>query len=732
MSKKNKSKVKGKKLTSKQLQNEIYRLFKRQPRKRLNPKQIAKKLKVANNRDSVQHALDQLVEADRLISLEDYKYKIKRRHVGKHTEKSLHEGYVDMTRSGSAYIVCDDLEDDVYVPAKKLNSAMNGDRVEIRVWTPSGRRRAEGEVANVLERATEHFLGTIQYTEKHAHVVPDSIMPTDIFVKQENTKNARNGDKVVVKITDWRTTRYRNLEGVVETVLGAAGTHDIEMKAILINNGFNLTFPENVIKESEALPVQVREQDIAERRDMRDEITFTIDPDTAKDFDDALSIKFLEDGSCEVGIHIADVSHYVRPGMALDKEALERSTSVYLVDRVLPMLPEKLSNELCSLRPNEDKLTFSAVFVFDKDDKITDRWFGKTIIHSDRRFTYEEVQDILDKNEGDYFHELWYLNRLAHKLRRRRFKKGAINFETEEVKFRLDENNVPVEVYVKERKDAHMLVEDFMLLANREVAEFMAKKGENAGQEIPYVYRIHDEPNPDKVAELALFAKELGFEMDISSPKSISKSYNRMIRAAENDYTLKLLEPIAIRTMSKAEYSTQNIGHYGLAFDFYSHFTSPIRRYSDVLAHRILEKNLGEKAFFRTAKEELEEQCKHISMQERKAMDAERESVKYKQVEFLEKHVGEVFDGFITGFIDRGMFVELKGNRCEGMVSFDTVSEPFELSNGRLRITGAHTGRQYKMGDPVRVRILNTNLEKRQIDLALLVKKERPKVEEEN
>lgn len=727
MTKKKKSKIKGNKLTAKQLQNEIYRLFKRQPRKRLNPRQVIKKLKITNNRDSVQHALDQLVENNLLISLEDYKYKIKRQHVGGRTESSFHEGYVDMTRTGAAYIVCDDLEDDVYVAAKNMNTAMHGDRVEIKVWTPPGRRRSEGEVVNVLERATEHFLGTIQYQEKHALVTPDKIMAPDIFVRLENTKDAEDGDKVVVKMIDWRSSRYRNPEGIVETVLGKAGTHDIEMKAILINNGFNLTFPENVIQESEGLPVEIGEEEIAKRRDLRETITFTIDPDTAKDFDDALSIRFLEDGACEIGVHIADVSHYVLPETALDKEALERSTSVYLVDRVLPMLPEKLSNELCSLRPNEDKLTFSAIFEFDKDDKITSRWFGKTVIHSDRRFTYDEVQDILDQQEGDFFHELWYLNRVAHKLRRQRFKKGAINFETEEVKFRLDENNVPVEVYVKERKDAHMLIEDFMLLANREVAEFVAKKGEAAAREIPFVYRIHDDPNPDKVAELALFAKELGFQMDISSPKTIARSYNRMIKAAETDYSLKLLEPIAIRTMAKAEYSTQNIGHYGLAFDFYSHFTSPIRRYSDVLAHRILEKNLGEKDSFRVDKEKLEEKCKHISMQERKAMDAERESVKYKQVEFLEKHIGEVFDGFINGFSDRGMFVELKGNRCEGMVSFDTMPENFEMSNGRLRITGLRTGTQYKMGDPVKVQILACNLEKRQIDMAMLVKKEREK-----
>jgi ribonuclease R len=382
------------------------------------------------------------------------------------------------------------------------------------------------------------------------------------------------------------------------------------------------------------------------------------------------------------------------------------------------MLPERLSNGLCSLRPKEDRLTFSAVFEFDKDDKVVNRWFGKTIIHSDRRFSYEEAQERLDTGAGDFANELKLLNKTAHKLRKERFKNGAIDFDTEEVRFRLDEYGVPVEVFVKERKDAHMLIEDFMLLANREVATFIRKKAENE-MEIPFVYRIHDYPNTDKVAELARFAKELGFQMHINTPKEIAKSFNRLAQLAEKDGAFKLLQPIAIRTMAKAEYSTDNIGHYGLAFDFYSHFTSPIRRYSDVLAHRILELNLGEKTI-RSDKERLQEQCRHISLQERKAMNAERESIKYKQVEFMEKHVGEVFEGYISGMIDRGIFVEIAGNKCEGMVGFETLDEAFDIEEGRLRAKGMRSGRVLRMGDLVKIRIVETNLQKRQIEMELM------------
>ncbi len=718
MSKKNK--IKGKKLTSRHLQTEILKLFRRHPKKRFNPKQISKKLRVENNRDSIQYALDQLVEENHLAPLGDYKYKINRSaeddSSGNRSREVL-EGRVDMTRTGSAYIVVDGREDDVHVSAKYMNTALNGDRVRIRVWTPRGRRRSEGEVVKILERSTEHFIGTLWRNENYAVVSPDANIPLDIFVPLRDINDAKDGEKVVVKVVKWTNTAGRNPQGIVTSVLGKPGSSDIEMKSILVNNGFLLEFPEEATKEAEAMPDQVREEDLMQRLDLRSVPTCTIDPETAKDFDDALSLRRLDNGDYEVGVHIADVTHYLQPNSALDREAYLRSTSVYLVDRVSPMLPEKLSNNLCSLRPNEDRLAFSAIFVFNSKNKIVSRWFGKTVIHSDRRFTYEEAQSVIDAGEGEFADELTFLNRLADKLRRRRFQRGSIAFESDEVQFRLDEDGVPVELYVKERKEAHFLIEEFMLLANREVATFIAKKGK--GQEIPFVYRVHDEPDLEKVEELAAFAREMGFKMDVSNPKAITNAFNGLVKAAANDPALKLLEPLAIRTMAKAIYTSENIGHYGLGFEYYTHFTSPIRRYSDVLVHRLLFKNLLPGETFRTDKGKLEESCKHISLQERKAQEAERASVKYKQVEFMEKHVGENFYGYISGISDRGIFVQLAANYCEGMVPYEQMDEPY-VANGNLRIKGARSGREYKMGDKILVRILRTDRERRQIEMALI------------
>lgn len=713
--KQNNGQQERKRLTSGQLQKAILDLFGKNPRQDLNPRQVLKRLGIANNRDSVQHALEELVADKKLLALEDFKFKLLRKPTeGK--PKRVYEGYVDITRTGSAYIVCDDQENDVYVSSRNLGTALHGDRVEVAVWRPRHRQRPEGEVIKVLERASDKIVGAIHLRHNLALVVPmRQDIPFDVHVELNQTLDAGEGERVVVKVTDWGGPN-KPVHGVVTDVLGFEG-NDLEMNTILINSGFDLAHPDVVMRESEAFPEQISEVEISTRRDFRRVTTFTIDPADAKDFDDALSVEFMPNGQVEVGVHIADVTHFLAPGSEMDKEAFKRSTSVYLVDRVIPMLPERLSNNLCSLRPNEDRLTFSAVFTFDRNKKVVGQWFGKTVIHSDQRFNYEEAQELIEAGKGRFFKELNYLNTVARQYRKQRFEKGAIDFNVEEVRFRLDEKGVPVEAYIKDRKEVHMLIEEFMLLANRRVATYIHQKGK--GRAIPFVFRVHDVPNIDKVAELARFAKELGFNMKISSPKEIANSYNRLIIEAEKNPALDLLAPLAIRTMAKAEYSTYNIGHYGLAFEFYTHFTSPIRRYADVLVHRILEANLGQEDF-RTGKEELEERCKHISLQERKAMDAERQSIKYKQVEFMEKHIGEEFNGLISGIIERGFFVELEGNKCEGMVPFETLNEPFEVPEGRLSATGLRSGRRLTMGDRIRVKIVNTDLQKRQIDMRLV------------
>ena len=714
---KKKLKRQDKKLTTKDLQREILKLFILHPKKRLNPKQVAKKLQIDNNRDSVYHALEQLVALRQLVPLEDFKYKISSAALPA-PEKRTAEGVVDITRTGSGFIVCEGMEEDIFIPSKAMLSALDGDRVKIAFWKGRGRRKYEGEVLEIIERATEHFVGTIRISSRYAFVLPDRFnMPVDIFVALENTMAAHDGEKVVVKITEWHNEKQRSPVGKVTEVLGAVGSSDIEMKSILINNGFQLSFPENVIKESETLNGAITEEELAKRWDFRGVSTFTIDPVDAKDFDDALSFQKLENGNLQVGVHIADVTHFLQTGSALDREGFKRSTSVYLVDRVLPMLPEKLSNELCSLRPDEDKYTFSAVFEFDENDRVVSRWFGKTIIHSDRRFSYEEAQEVLETGTGDFAEELNILNRIAKKLRNQRFEAGSIDFDADEVRFRLDEHGVPIEVFIKERKDSHMLIEDFMLLANRETATYMFEKGKEL--EIPFVYRIHDEPDPDKVAELAAFAREMGFEMKVNSPREIANSFNRLAEQSKLEPGLRLLEPLAIRTMAKAAYSSNNIGHYGLGFLYYTHFTSPIRRYSDVLVHRILYDNLGDR-INRINKTHLEEQCKHISQQERKAMDAERESIKYKQVEYMEKHIGETFEGRISGIIDRGLFVELVETKCEGLVGFETMSESFDIDDSRLRVRGLRTKKVIKMGDLVKVLITGADLSRRQIEMELV------------
>lgn len=782
----------SKKLTAQQLQIEILKFLLGHPKKTFAPRQITDLLRVDNNRDSTEHALQQLVQngmvaesadgkfgvaLDRFSADEDQKAPSSGpKNAEKSPQKAGHakaprqsdespntpaprgssgrkiiEGRVDMTRTGAAYIVTEMMDTDVYVPPKYVNSALNGDIVRVLLFAPApyrggrrgvsqAQRKPEGEVLEVIKRANDFFIGTLRLSRKYALFLPDNPnVPTDIFVPLEAIGEAKDGDKVVVKVTDWQEGKGRVPVGKVTQSLGKIGGHEFEMNKILINAGFQLSHSPEAEQEAARIPDTISPQEIERRRDFRDILTFTIDPEDAKDFDDALSIRTLENGNLEIGVHIADVTHYLKPDSAIDREAFERSTSVYLVDRCNPMLPEKLSNNLCSLVPEQDRLTFSAVFVFDAKDKIVSRWFGKTVIHSAKRFVYEEAQTIMDKNPSEdlknhpRFNDLeWALQnmqRIASKMRKEREKNGAIGFETDEVRFRLAPDGTPLEAYVKERKEVHMLIEDFMLLANKEVALFMqpplkGKKTETpeteakTGAVIPFIFRIHDLPDMSKIADFARFALELGVQMKVDTPKQIAQSFNELMKKARTDDRLKVLEPLAIRTMAKAVYSSNNIGHYGLGFTHYSHFTSPIRRYSDVLAHRILERNLDGKTY-RVDPAKLEEQCKHISNQERKAAEAERESTKYKQAEYLSTRIGETFDGIISGIIERGFFVELAGSKAEGLVDFKYMDDTYTLEEGNLRVTGRRSKRSFKMGDRVKVRVAAVDLAKRQVEMEL-------------
>jgi ribonuclease R len=633
--------------------------------------------------------------------------------------KTFIEGKVDLTNDGSAFIVTDDeAESDIFVAPRKLRNALNGDRVKVYVYANSKGKHKEGEVIEILQRNKMEFTGIVKLNDRFAFFIPDDRkMMHDIFIPLGDLNGAKNGIKAVAEITDW-PAGAKNPVGRIKHILGEQGENDTEMNAILSEYGFPLSFPVDVERDAEAIPDQISEQEIARRRDFRDILTFTIDPFDAKDFDDALSFKKLENGNYEVGIHIADVSHYIEPDSALDKEALDRATSVYLVDRVIPMLPERLSNGLCSLRPKEDKLCFSAVFELNEDAYTINEWYGKTIIHSNRRFTYEEVQEIIENKDGEFAGEILKLNELAHKLRERKFKNGAISFETTEVKFKLDERGKPTGVYVKERKDAHKLIEDFMLLANRKVAEHVSKMGKGK-HKYTFVYRVHDSPKPEALANFAQFAARFGYKINIKSDKETARSLNYLMEDVEGKKEQNVLTQLAIRSMAKAIYTTKSSSHYGLAFDHYTHFTSPIRRYPDVMVHRLLFHYLngGQSAnadFY-------EKLCQHSSQMEKKAADAERASVKYKQAEYLRDQVGQVFSGVISGVTEWGMYVEIIENKCEGMIRLRDIADDFyTLDEKNYAIIGQRKKKVYQLGDEVRIRVKNVDLTKKQIDFSLV------------
>ena len=633
--------------------------------------------------------------------------------------KTFVEGRVDLTADGSAFIVTDDeAETDIFVAPRKLRNALHGDRVKIYVYGKSKGKHKEGEVIEIIQRAKMEFSGIVKLSERFAFFIPDDRkMLHDIFIPISELNGAKNGIKAIAEITDW-PAEAKNPIGRIKQVLGKQGENNTEMNAILAEYGFPLSFPAEVEREAEEISDEISAEEIAKRRDFRTTTTFTIDPVDAKDFDDAISFKFLENGNYEIGVHIADVSHYVLPNTPLDAEAFERGTSVYLVDRVIPMLPERLSNGVCSLRPKEDKLCFAAVFEMDADAQIVTEWFGKTIIHSDRRFAYENVQEIIEAKDGDFVKEILLLNELAYKLRDRKFKNGAISFETTEVKFKLDEQGKPLGVYTKERKDAHKLIEDFMLLANRRVAEFIGKKGKGKNK-YTFVYRSHDSPKEDNLLSFAQFALRFGYKINTNSDKEIARSLNHLMTDVEGKKEQNVLTQLAIRSMAKAVYTTKKTSHYGLAFDFYTHFTSPIRRYPDVMVHRLLEHYLaGGKP---VDAETYEKMSVHSSQMEKKAADAERASVKYKQAEYLQNQIGTVFTGIISGVTEWGMYVEIEENKCEGMIRLRDITDDFyTLDEKNYAIIGQRKKKIYQLGDEVKIKVKSVDLTKKQIDFSLV------------
>jgi ribonuclease R len=623
-------------------------------------------------------------------------------------------GIVDHVSSRFAYVKIGEDRQDIYITSKDLGSAVDGDTVKIIIFSTRHGEHQEGKVTEVIKRNRTRFVGKVEVSKNYAFVVPDYRKAhQDFFVYPENINKAKSGDKVIIEVVSW-AEGDKSPEAKVVEILGKAGENEAEIHSIMAEFDLPFRFPENIENESKSISEEITSKEISKRRDFRDITTFTIDPEDAKDFDDALSIQKLENDNYEIGVHIADVTHYVQNNSALETEAFDRATSVYLVDRTIPMLPEHLSNGLCSLRANEDKLTFSAVFEMNDKGRVVKEWFGRTIIHSNKRFTYEEAQGVLETNEGPFAEELKILNDLAHKLRKERFKNGAVNFETTEVKFKLDEKGKPLAVIPKIRKDAHKLIEEFMLLANKYVATFIYKMKKGEDKNI-FVYRTHDFPDPEKVKDFALFAKQFGHKINVDE-SSISKSLNSLMDEIEGKPEQGVLQQLAVRSMAKAKYTTEAKGHFGLAFDHYTHFTSPIRRYPDMMVHRLLQHYLdGGKS---VNKKDFEEKCLHSSEREKRAADAERASIKYKQVEFMASAADKAYDGLITGVTEWGIYVEIIETKCEGMIRLaDMNDDYYDFDEKNYRIIGKRTNKTYTLGDKLSVRVKKTDIDKRLIDL---------------